>query len=79
MVSIGVGSICRACVPVDYRRVILDCLGGDKLRILDLVLSEDVNPITELLPLTCLDYLSFDKLILITCTAAALANPFLNK
>ena len=64
MTSIGMDR-----VPTDYRRVIFGCLGGRELRKLKFKFSEDIDPVSELLPFYKLDTLSIDR-----CTLAVLTN-----
>ena len=42
-----------AFVPAGYRRVVLECLGGAKLRKLALNNCKDVDPVTELIYKLC--------------------------
>ena len=58
-------------ISSDYRRVVLDCLGGDQLRNLSLTGCEDVDPIVELLSRKNLEILSFWNCKLIPFTDAA--------
>ena len=71
-------------VPADIRRVVLDCLGGRTL--LKLVVNnttqDDINPITELLPLTQLEHLHLANCTFTPVSTAHLAecgNRFLPK
>lgn len=57
VVSIGMSS-----VAVEYRQILLNCLGREtKLRKLDLHSCEDIDPITELLPHNRLEIIRFWK------------------
>ena len=68
--SFQVEEIGMSCVPTDYRTVIIDCLGGDRLRKLKLDICEDVDPLVELLPSSKgLQFLS-----LCDCTMAPIAD-----
>jgi len=54
-------------VSSDYRRVILDCLGGRQLRKLSFSGCTDISPVSELLPFNKLE-----TLLLCSCTLAGL-------
>ena len=56
-------------VSSDYRRVILDCLGGRQLRKLSFSGCTDINPVSELLPFNKLE-----TLLLCSCTLAGLGD-----
>ena len=62
-------SITFSQVDFDYRRVVLDCLGGSQLHKLTLTHCQDFDPIAELLPLKTLKFLSVQN-----CTLTPIAN-----
>ena len=64
-----VESIIFSRVDFDYRRVVLDCLGGNKLRELTLRNCEDFDPIAELLPIKKPAFLSVQY-----CSLTPIAN-----
>ena len=73
--SFQLDSIGMWCVPTDYRRVVLDFLGGDQLRKLDLYDCTGVDPLIELLPLKRLQVLAmWDCILTPIADAAAFAE-----